>query len=62
MKIATFNISGTSSYLSAPAPLAESDPDVMCLQKLKASQEKFPALRVVSFDAAVTVRRLWAGR
>jgi hypothetical protein len=43
MKIAAFNVNGISARLSALLRwLAESKPDVACLQELKASQEKFP--------------------
>jgi exodeoxyribonuclease-3 len=43
MKIATFNVDGISARLSAlPRWLAESKPDVACLQELKAPQERFP--------------------
>jgi exodeoxyribonuclease-3 len=43
MKIATFNVNGISARLSALLRwLAESKPDVACLQELKAPQEKFP--------------------
>jgi exodeoxyribonuclease III len=43
MKIATFNVNGISARLSALLRwLAESRPDVACLQELKAPQEKFP--------------------
>jgi exodeoxyribonuclease-3 len=43
MKIATFNVNGVSAPLSALLRwLAESRPDVACLQELKAPQEKFP--------------------
>jgi len=43
MKIATYNVNGISARQSALIRwLAESKPDVACLQELKAPQEKFP--------------------
>ncbi|MBV8139628.1 MAG: exodeoxyribonuclease III [Deltaproteobacteria bacterium] len=43
MKIATFNVNGIGARLPALLRwLAESKPDVVCLQELKAPQDKFP--------------------
>ena len=43
MKIATYNVNGIGARLPALIRwLAESKPDVACLQELKAPQEKFP--------------------
>ena len=43
MRIATFNVNGISSRLPALLQwLEETQPDVACLQELKAPQEKFP--------------------
>src|ERR1700678_4180228 len=43
MKIATYNVNGIGARLSALIRwLAESKPEVACLQELKAPQEKFP--------------------
>jgi exodeoxyribonuclease-3 len=47
MKIATFNVNGIGSRLPALLQwLAETRPDVACLQELKAPQEKFPELDI----------------
>jgi len=43
MKIATFNVNGIGARLPALLRwLGESKPDVVCLQELKAPQDKFP--------------------
>ena len=43
MKIATFNVNGIGARLAALLRwLGESKPDVVCLQELKAPQDKFP--------------------
>jgi exodeoxyribonuclease-3 len=47
MKIATFNVNGVNGRLSLLLDwLAETAPDVVCLQELKAPQEKFPAAAI----------------
>ena len=44
MKIATFNVNGVNGRIDLLLEwLAESQPDVACLQELKAPDEKFPA-------------------
>ncbi len=44
VKIATFNVNGVNGRLPLLLDwLAEAEPDVACLQELKAPQEKFPA-------------------
>ncbi len=44
MKIATFNVNGVNGRLPVPLRwLAQSQPDIACLQELKAPQERFPA-------------------
>lgn len=44
MRIATFNVNGVNARLEALLQwLEETQPDVACLQELKAPQEKFPA-------------------
>jgi len=44
MRIATFNVNGVNGRLERLLEwLAEAQPDVVCLQELKAPQEKFPA-------------------
>lgn len=43
-RIATFNVNGVNGRLQLLLDwLAETEPDVVCLQELKAPQEKFPA-------------------
>lgn len=43
MRIATFNINGINSRLDClTAWLTEAGPDIVCLQELKAAQERFP--------------------
>ena len=43
MKIATFNVNGVNGRLSVLLRwLQDAEPDVVCLQELKASAEKFP--------------------
>jgi exodeoxyribonuclease-3 len=43
MKLATFNVNGVNGRLSVLLRwLGESAPDIVCLQELKASQDKFP--------------------
>ena len=43
MKLATFNVNGVNGRLGLLLRwLAEAQPDVVCLQELKAPQEKFP--------------------
>jgi exodeoxyribonuclease-3 len=43
MKLATFNVNGINGRLPVPLRwLDETAPDIVCLQELKASQDKFP--------------------
>lgn len=43
MKIATFNINGITKRLANLLDwLAEAQPDIVCLQELKAAQDAFP--------------------
>ncbi len=54
MKIATFNVNGVNGRLPVLLRwLAESKPDVVCLQELKAPQDKFPlqAIRDAGYGA-----------
>ena len=47
MRIATFNVNGINSRLPALLQwLEETQPDVACLQELKAPQEKFPEMEI----------------
>jgi exodeoxyribonuclease III len=54
MKIATVNVNGVNGRLVVLLRwLAEAQPDIVCLQELKAPQEKFPAtaLRQAGYGA-----------
>src|SRR3954447_6817041 len=47
MKLATFNVNGVNGRLPVLLRwLAESEPDVVCLQELKAPDEKFPVAAI----------------
>jgi exodeoxyribonuclease-3 len=59
MKIATYNVNGITARLPALIRwLAESKPDVACLQELKAPQEKFPEAEIRSAGYGV----IWHGQ
>jgi exodeoxyribonuclease-3 len=59
MKIATFNVNGITARLPRLLEwLAESVPDVVCLQELKAPQERFPAMAL----QAAGYRAVWHGQ
>ncbi len=64
MKIATFNINGANKRLSnLLAWLARVQPDVVCLQELKAEHSAFPAdiLRSAGYGAVWQGERTWNG-
>ncbi len=64
MKIATFNINNVNKRLdNLLAWLAQAEPDVVCLQELKAGQEAFPAdaLRALGYAAVWHGERSWNG-
>jgi exodeoxyribonuclease III len=64
MKIATYNVNGITSRLPVLLRwLAESKPDVACLQELKAPQEKFPeaAVREAGYGAIWHGQKSWNG-
>jgi exodeoxyribonuclease III len=64
MKIATFNVNGISARLPALLRwLAETRPDVACLQELKAPQEKFPeaAIREAGYGPIWHGQKSWNG-
>jgi len=64
MKIATFNVNGVNSRLPVLLRwLLEAEPDVVCLQELKAADEKFPAaaLRTVGYGAVWHGQKSWNG-
>ena len=64
MKIATFNVNGVNGRLPILLRwLAEAEPDVVCLQELKAAQEKFPeaAIREAGYGAISHGQKSWNG-
>ncbi|CAN5497993.1 exodeoxyribonuclease III [soil metagenome] len=64
MKIATFNVNGINGRLGLLLRwLAEASPDVVCLQELKAPQERFPeaALRDAGYGAVWNGQKSWNG-
>lgn len=64
MKIATYNVNGVNGHLPVLLRwLEESQPDIVCLQELKAPQEKFPdeAIRNSGYDAIWHGQKSWNG-
>jgi exodeoxyribonuclease-3 len=64
MKIATFNVNGVNGRLPVLLRwLAESRPDIVCLQELKAPQERFPeaAIRDAGYGAVWHGQKSWNG-
>jgi exodeoxyribonuclease III len=64
MKIATFNVNGVNGRLPVLLRwLSKSAPDVVCLQELKAQQDKFPeaALREAGYGAIWHGEKSWNG-
>ena len=64
MKIATYNVNSINARLPVVLRwLAETQPDVVCLQELKAPQEKFPeqAIRDAGYDAIWHGQKSWNG-
>jgi exodeoxyribonuclease-3 len=64
MLIATFNVNGITSRLPALLQwLEERQPDVVCLQELKAPQEKFPELAIqgAGYHAIWHGQKSWNG-
>lgn len=64
MRIATYNVNGVNGRLPVLLRwLEESAPDVVCLQELKAPQEKFPeqAIRDAGYDVAWHGQKSWNG-
>lgn len=64
MKIATYNVNGVNGRLPVLLRwLNESAPDVVCLQELKASDEKFPlkAIQDAGYDAIWHGQKSWNG-
>ena len=64
MKIATYNVNGVNGRLNVLLRwLAETSPDVVCLQELKAPQEKFPeqAITDAGYNAIWHGQKSWNG-
>lgn len=64
MKIATYNVNGISARLPVLLRwLGETAPDVVCLQELKAPQEKFPekAIQDAGYNAVWHGQKSWNG-
>ena len=64
MKIATFNVNGVNGHLPSLLQwLDERAPDVVCLQELKAPQEKFPEAAIVEagYGAIWHGQKSWNG-
>ncbi len=64
MKIATYNVNGVNGRLNVLLRwLAEAAPDVVCLQELKAPQEKFPeqAIKDAGYEAIWHGQKSWNG-
>jgi len=64
MKIATYNVNGVNGRLPVLLRwLAESRPDVVCLQELKSPDEWFPeaAIRDAGYDAVWHGQKSWNG-
>ena len=64
MKIATYNVNGINGRLPVLLRwLAETAPDVVCLQELKAPQEKFPekAIQDAGYHAIWHGQKSWNG-
>jgi len=64
MKIATYNVNGVNGRLPILLRwLEETSPDVVCLQELKAPQEKFPeqAIKDAGYNAIWHGQKSWNG-
>jgi len=64
MKIATYNVNGVNGRLPVLLRwLDDSAPDIVCLQELKAPQEKFPeqAIKDAGYDAIWHGQKSWNG-
>jgi len=64
MQIVTFNVNGINARLPALLSwLGEQQPDVVCLQELKAPQEKFPlaAIQEAGYGAIWHGQKSWNG-
>ena len=64
MKVATYNVNGVNGRLPVLLRwLEQSEPDIVCLQELKAPQEKFPhkAIRSLGYDVIWHGQKSWNG-
>src|SRR4030095_13734505 len=64
MKIATYNVNGINGRLTVLLRwLKETSPDIVCLQELKAPQEKFPlqAIHDAGYNAIWHGQKSWNG-
>ena len=64
MKIATYNVNGVNGRLAVLLRwLKETSPDIVCLQELKAPQEKFPlqAIEEAGYEALWHGQKSWNG-
>lgn len=64
MKIATYNVNGVNGRLPVLVQwLSEAQPDIVCLQELKAPQEKFPVdeINKAGYDAVWHGQKQWNG-
>jgi exonuclease III len=64
MKIATFNVNGITGRLPVLLRwLEEAEPDVVCLQELKTSDDRFPAaaIEAAGYGAVWHGQRSWNG-
>jgi exodeoxyribonuclease III len=64
MKIATYNVNGVNGRLPVLLRwLSEAKPDIVCLQELKAPQEKFPELDInnAGYQAVWHGQKQWNG-
>jgi exodeoxyribonuclease-3 len=64
LKIATFNVNGINGRLPVLLRwLEDAQPDIVCLQELKAQQDKFPeaAIRELGFGAIWHGQKSWNG-
>ncbi|RYG19631.1 MAG: exodeoxyribonuclease III, partial [Chitinophagaceae bacterium] len=64
MKIATYNVNGVNGRLPVLLRwLEETAPDIVCLQELKAPQEKFPlqAIKDAGYNAIWHGQKSWNG-
>jgi len=64
MRIATYNVNGVNGHLPVLLRwLEETKPDIVCLQELKAPQEKFPeeAIAAAGYQAVWHGQKSWNG-